>query len=74
MRRDKPDLSRLVTVDYSPTEGASLIGLLEDIKRNYGHNFGPGLIDLIDGTCARIRLQLKQLNWPQDRNRAPYPL
>lgn len=74
MKGPKPDLSRLVTLDYSPTEAVILIGLLEGTKRGSGHNFGPPLIDLIDGTCARIRPQLKQLNWPQDRNRAPYPL
>ena len=72
--KKKPDLSRLVTLDYSPTEAIILVGLLEGIKRDKGHLFGDPLVDLIDGTCTHIRLQLKQLRWPQERNRAPYPV
>jgi hypothetical protein len=64
MKRDKPDLSRLVSLDLSPTEAAMLMG----------DDLGDPFLVLIDGTCAHMRLQLKHLNWPQGHNRAPYPV
>jgi hypothetical protein len=74
MKRNKPDLSLLVSLDMSPTEGAMMIGLLEGVKRTRGDDLGDQIMDLIDGTCAHIRLQLKHLNWPQGHNGAPYPV
>lgn len=74
MKRDKPDLSRLVSIDLSPTEAAMLMGLLEGVKRTRGDDLGDPFLVLIDGTCAHMRLQLKHLNWPQGHNRAPYPV
>jgi hypothetical protein len=74
VKRDKADLSRLVTLDLSPIEAAMLIGLLEGVKRLRGDELGHPVLELIDGTCAHFRLQLQQLNWPRGHNRAPYPV
>ena len=74
MRRDKADLSRLVTLDYSPTEAAMLVAVLEGVMKARGPELGIPLIDLIDGTVQHIRLQLKQLHWPQGHKAAPYPV
>jgi len=74
MKRDKADLSRLVSLDLSPTEAAMMVGILEGAKRSAGERLGAPVLDLVDGTIAHMRLQLKQLNWPSGHNRAPYPV
>jgi hypothetical protein len=74
MKRDKPDLSRLVSLDLSPSEAVMMMGLLEGVKRTRGDDLGDRFVVLIDGTCAHIRAQLKQLSWPPGHNRAPYPV
>lgn len=76
VKRDKPDLSRLVTLDLSPTEAAILVGILEGVKRARGEQLGIPLVDLIDGTVQHIRLQLRQLHWPQGHKNKimPYPI
>jgi hypothetical protein len=74
MKRDKPDLSRLVTLDLSPTEAVMMMELLEAVKRTCGDDLDVRCLVLIDGSCAHIRLQLRQLSWPQGHNRAPYPV
>ena len=70
----KPDLSRLVSLDLSPTEAAILVGLLEGLKGLRGNEFGVPVLDFVDGTNAHLRLQLKQLSWPEGRGRAPFPV
>lgn len=74
MKRDKPDLSRLVTLDYSPTEAAMLVGILEGVMRARGPELGIPITELIDGTVMHIRTQLRQLHWPQGHKAAPYPV
>jgi len=51
-----------------------MMGLLEGVKRTRGDDLGDRFVVLIDGTCAHIRAQLKQLSWPPGHNRAPYPV
>jgi hypothetical protein len=70
----KPDYSRLVTLDLSPTEAAHLVGLLEGVKVMRGETLGVPLLNLIDGTCERVRLQLRQLAWPHGHNQTPFPV
>ena len=73
MPRQKPDLSRLVLLDYTPTEAAMLMGLLEGLRNLRGEALGTDSLSVIDDTNARIRLQLKQLHWPV-HNPAPFPV
>lgn len=73
MSQRKRDYSRLVTLDLSPTEAAMLTGLLEGVKRTRP-DLGVPVLDLIDGTIGRVRLQLRQLDWPTAPNQAPYPV
>lgn len=74
MKRDKPDLSRLVTLDLSPTEAAMLERLLVGILREREADWGIPLVELLDGTIRHIRLQLRQLHWPEGHKAAPYPV
>lgn len=74
MKRDKADLSRLVTLDYSPTEAAMLVAILEGVMRARGPELGIPVTDLIDSTTMHIRTQLRQLHWPQGHKAAPYPV
>lgn len=71
--RTRPDLSRLVMLDLSPSEAVILVGLLEGVLKLRGNALGPEAIGVIDGICARVRLQLKQLHWPV-YNPAPFPV
>lgn len=71
--RTRPDLSRLVMLDLSPSEAVILIGLLEGVGLLRGQALGVESLDVIQGVCARIRLQLKQLHWPV-HNPAPFPV
>ena len=73
MAARKPDLSRLVMLDLSPSEAVILVGLLEGVRKLRGNALGVEMLDIIDGTCARVRLQLKQLRWPV-HNPAPFPV
>lgn len=73
MPRQKPDLSRLVMLDWTPTEAAILMGLLEGLRNLRGEALGADSLSVIDDTSARIRLQLKQLHWPV-HNPAPFPV
>ena len=79
--RKKPDLSRLVMLDLSPTEAANLAGMLAYISKKVRADKGPAdLLALLEGTIARINLQLDQLHWPKacvppgERRKAPYPV
>lgn len=74
MKRDKPDLSRLVTLDLSPTEAAMLVAILDGVMRARGPELGLPVTELIDGTILHIRTQLRQLHWPQGHKAAPYPV
>lgn len=71
--RTRPDLSRLVMLDWTPTEAAILMGLLEGLRNLRGEALGADSLSVIDDTNARIRLQLKQLHWPA-HNPAPFPV
>lgn len=73
MARAKPDLSRLVTLDWTPTEAVIILGLLKGLQSLRGEALGAEILSVIDGTSERILLQLKQLHWPV-RNPAPYPV
>lgn len=73
MPRAKPDLSRLVLLDWTPTEAAILMGLLEGLRNLRGEAFGHEALIVIDDTNAGIRLQLKTLHWPI-HNPAPFPV
>ena len=71
--RTRPDLSRLVLLDWTPTAAAILVGLLEGLRNLRGEALGAESLSIIDDTNARIRLQLKQLHWPV-HNPAPFPV
>lgn len=71
--QQKPDLSRLVMLDLSPIEAVVIVGLLEGVRKLRGDALGVEMLGVIDGTCARVRLQLKQLHWPV-HNPAPFPV
>lgn len=73
MPRAKPDLSRLVMLDWTPTEAAILLGLLEGLRNLRGEALGREALVVIDDATGRIRLQLKQLHWPV-HNPAPFPV
>lgn len=73
MPRAKPYLSRLVMLDLSPSEAVILVGLLEGVGLLRGQVLGVESLDVIQGVCARVRLQLKQLHWPVN-NPAPLPV
>jgi hypothetical protein len=70
----KPDYSRMVTLDYSPSEALLLVGVLKGVRELRGDALGPAILELIDGTEGRIHLQLRRLNWPQGHNQTPYPV
>lgn len=60
-------------LDWTPTEAAILMGLLEGLRDLRGEALGADSLSVIDDTNARIRLQLKHLHWPV-HNRAPFPV
>lgn len=60
-------------LDLSPSEAVILLGLLQGIRNLRGEALGAEILSVIDGTNARIRLQLKQLHWPV-YNPAPFPM
>lgn len=72
----KPDLSRLVVLQLTPTEAALLRGLFESVgPRIEPSPEGLALVAVIAEQSARIELQLRALLWPLDAGkRAPYPL
>ena len=70
----KPDLSRLVSLDLSPSEAAVLVGLLEGLLVLRGKVLGAQELALVNGAVGHLRLQLHQLAWPEERNRAPFPV
>jgi len=70
----KPDLSRLVSLDLSPSEAAVLVGLLEGLLVLRGKVLGAQELALVNGAVGHLRLQLHQLAWPEGQNRAPFPV
>jgi hypothetical protein len=72
MPRSKPDLSRLVMLNYTPSEAILLAALLETVRQR-AHGLPREAAVVADSTLKRIDLQLKHLKWP-DRNKAPYPV
>jgi hypothetical protein len=74
-QRKKPDLSRLVMLNLTPSEAANLAGVLAYIGKKVRVDKGPAdLLALLEGVTARINLQLDQLHLPAERRRAPYPV
>lgn len=70
----KADLSRLVMLTYTPTEAALLQGALE-VMRNRMIAASPAeVLDVLDHSIHRINLQLRQLKWPPQHNKAPFPV
>jgi hypothetical protein len=71
--RAKPDFSRFVSVHYSPTEAAQMVGMLIAFRQR-AQGLDPGEQRLVDHTVKRIMLQLKTLRWPLDQaKKAPSP-
>jgi len=73
MRRGQ-DFSRMVSLDLSPSEAAVLVGLLEGLLVLRGKVLGAQELALVNGAVGHLRLQLHQLAWPEERNRAPFPV
>jgi len=73
MRRGQ-DFSRMVSLDLSPSEAAVLVGLLEGLLVLRGAVLGAQELALANGAVGHLRLQLHQLAWPEERNRAPFPV
>jgi hypothetical protein len=72
----KPDFSRLVMLDLSPTEAVILARLCE-MCLEQAEKHGPEFVSAIGfftSLVGRINLQLDQLHWPAERRRAPYPV
>lgn len=71
----RPDYSRLVALDFTPSEAMLLAGLLEGVKRLRGEEeLGHQVVVLIDDAVGRIRLQLRRIRWPEGQGRAPFPV
>ena len=68
------DFSRMVSLDLSPSEAAVLVGLLEGLLVLRGKVLGAQELALVNGAVGHLRLQLHQLAWPEERNRAPFPV
>ena len=68
------DFSRMVSLDLSPSEAAMLVGLLEGLLVVRGAVLGAQELALVNGAVGHLRLQLHQLAWPEERNRAPFPV
>ena len=68
------DFSRMVSLDLSPSEAAVLVGLLEGLLLLRGKVLGAQELALVNGAVGHLRLQLHQLAWPEERNRAPFPV
>lgn len=71
--RTRPDLSRFVMLDLSPSEAVIILGLLKGLQSLRGEALGAEILSVIDGTSERILLQLKQLHSPV-HNPAPFPV
>ena len=70
----RQDFSRMVSLDLSPSEAAVLVGLLEGLLVLRGAVLGAQELALVNGAVGHLRLQLHQLAWPEERNRAPFPV
>ena len=70
----RQDFSRMVALDLSPSEAALLVGLLEGLLVLRGKVLGAQELALVNGAVGHLRLQLHQLAWPEERNRAPFPV
>lgn len=69
----KPDLSRLVSLDWTPSEAMILEGLLLGLRQLRGEALGREALTVIDDTVSRIQLQLKRLHWPVHKA-SPFPV
>jgi hypothetical protein len=71
----KPDYSRLVMVDITPSEAVVLGGVLEGFMLTRGDALHSNERAMIEDIIARLRFQLHHLNWPLDQaKKAPYPV
>lgn len=69
----KPDLSRLVSLDLSPSEAVQLAALLTEVMRFLGPRTTPAERELLAGVRGHIETQLNLLQWPA-QTRAPFPV
>lgn len=69
----KADLSKLVMLSLTPTEAVIVAGALT-IVRDRAQEIPPMTRQVLDGTCARIDLQLRHLKWPEQLRKAPFPV
>ena len=70
----KPDLSRLVTLHLSPSEAATVAGVLEAVLR-LDEIMQVDDRPVIEGAVKHLMKQLQQLEWPQtctEPKKAPY--
>jgi len=70
----KPDFSRLVMLDLTPTEAATLAVWLDSKLFFMDERQEADMRSIVTGMLARINLQLDQLHWPRERRQAPYPV
>jgi hypothetical protein len=73
MPRSKPDLSRLVMLSYTPSEAVTLGSLLLTMRER-ALNLSRDDKVVLNDSLARISLQLKHLQWPEQPRKAPYPV
>lgn len=69
----KRDLSKLVMLSLTPTEAVIVAGALT-IVRDRAAELPTATRQVLDGTCARIDLQLRHLKWPEQLRKAPFPV
>lgn len=69
----KRDLSRLVMLSLTPTEAVIVAGAL-GIVRDRAAELPTATRQVIEGSIARIDLQLRHLKWPEQLKKAPFPV
>lgn len=69
----KADLSKLVMLSLTPTEAVIVAGAILAVRQR-AVELPPLTRQVLDGTAARIDLQLRHLKWPEQLRKAPFPV
>lgn len=69
----KADLSRLVMLSLTPPEAVIVAGAL-GIVRDRAQEIPSATKAVLEGSIARIDLQLRHLKWPEQLRKAPFPV
>lgn len=75
------DFSCLVMLDLAPSEATDLAQAIEALRilmraaqNEGGSGLSKSLDGLLKGITSRLELQLKELQWPGERSKPPYPV